>query len=53
MAALVSSAILSLRLLILAGLLIAPIGAVAYSKVAGYGIGVPASFFSSPFSARR
>lgn len=39
MAALVSSAILSLRLLILAGLLIAPIGAVAYSKVAGDGIG--------------
>ncbi|ASQ04632.1 hypothetical protein HR059_04140 [Sinorhizobium meliloti WSM1022] len=39
MAALVSSAILSLRLLILAGLLIAPIGAVAYSKAAGYGIG--------------
>ncbi|MCA1366490.1 MULTISPECIES: hypothetical protein [Ensifer] len=39
MAALVSSAIISLRLLILAGLLMAPIGAAAYSKASGLGIG--------------
>jgi hypothetical protein len=39
MAALISSAILSLRLLILTGLLMAPIGAAAYSKASGLGIG--------------
>ncbi|HXV30702.1 MAG TPA: hypothetical protein VD840_10260 [Sinorhizobium sp.] len=39
MAALVSSIILSLRLLILAGLLMAPIGAVAYNKATNSGIG--------------
>ncbi|WEX78400.1 hypothetical protein PYH37_003281 [Sinorhizobium numidicum] len=39
MAALVSSAILSLRLLMLTGLLMAPIGAVAYTKAAGLGVG--------------
>jgi hypothetical protein len=39
MAALVSSAILSLRLLILTALLMAPIGAVAYTKASGLGIG--------------
>ncbi|APG90434.1 hypothetical protein [Sinorhizobium americanum] len=39
MAALVSSAILSLRLLALTGLLMAPIGAVAYSKATSGGIG--------------
>ena len=38
MAALVSSAILSLRLLILTALLMAPIGAVAYTKASGLGI---------------
>ncbi|PDT85357.1 hypothetical protein [Sinorhizobium sp. BJ1] len=39
MAALVSSAILSLRLLVLTGVLMAPIGAVAYNKATGAGIG--------------
>ncbi|ACP24598.1 hypothetical protein NGR_c08050 [Sinorhizobium fredii NGR234] len=39
MAALVSSAILSLRLLVLTGLLMAPVGAVAYSKATGAGVG--------------
>lgn len=39
MAALVSSAILSLRLLILTGLLMAPIAAVAYNKATASGIG--------------
>jgi hypothetical protein len=39
MTALVSSAILSLRLLILTGLLMAPIGAVAYSKATTSSIG--------------
>ena len=39
MAALATSAILSLRVLLLTSLLMAPIGAVAYTKAAGLGIG--------------
>lgn len=39
MTALATSAILSLRVLMLTGLLMAPIGAVAYTKAAGLGIG--------------
>ncbi|WP_331373750.1 hypothetical protein [Sinorhizobium chiapasense] len=39
MAALTTSAILSLRVLILTSLLMAPIGEVAYTKAAGFGIG--------------
>ncbi|WP_018239178.1 hypothetical protein [Ensifer sp. BR816] len=39
MTALVASAILSLRLLMLTGLLMAPIGALAYNKATGAGIG--------------
>ncbi|WEX87659.1 hypothetical protein PZN02_000076 [Sinorhizobium garamanticum] len=39
MAALATSAILSLRVLILTSLLMAPIGAIAYTKAASLGIG--------------
>ncbi|NRP71185.1 hypothetical protein ILFOPFJJ_02069 [Ensifer psoraleae] len=39
MAALATSATLSLRVLLLTSLLMAPIGAVAYTKAAGLGIG--------------